>query len=210
MIDALVLCVRTPLFIGEDGVQRERYASVNAVSDHGATHGKKSPAYLALFRAVREAARAEMARTGWTTWPHGCEGTIVRYHRTRRMSDSPNIGKAECDSLCPSTPHEERRDRCAPFPGVYLDDKQVHPWHTDVEYDPTGPDRVFIVVRRRFPEAVDVAPRHRVKPRTTAAARPATQDEQRGASRTVLVDGVPTPIAEILARMGGARQSRRL
>ncbi len=61
MTDALVLCVRTPLFTGEDGVERERYASANAVSDHGATHGKKLPALLTShsgaaggwFRAVR-------------------------------------------------------------------------------------------------------------------------------------------------------------
>jgi hypothetical protein len=103
------------------------------------------------------------------------------------MSDAGNLAKCELDSLRPSTAHEEKRDRCAPFAGVYLDDDQVRPYRSDVEYDPRGIDRIVIVVRRRYPD-IDVAPapaKKIVKPKAHAA----------------IVDGKPMSISEILTRM---------
>jgi hypothetical protein len=168
--DLLTLTVLTPVVAG-----RARYAGVNAISDHGAYHGKKSAEYLELFRAVREAARAEMERVGWVTWPHPCEVQVVRYHRTARMSDCGNLGKAEMDAMAPSTPNQEARDKCAHFPGVYLNDSLVRPYHASVEYDPDGPDRVVIIVRRRYPDiaAVVVPRKHRaVVPKVPRARQP--------------------------------------
>lgn len=149
------------------------YASANAVSDHGATRGKKSPAYLELFRSVREAARAAMAATGWETAHDPCEVQVVRYHATRRLADAPNLGKVECDALEPSTPHEEERDKCDPFPGVFANDDLVRPYSADVEYDPAGPDRVVVIIRRRFPDVLVAdapAPRRSRRPAPTPAA----------------------------------------
>jgi len=156
-LDLLRIVVPTPIFETKKGALRERYASANAVSDHGRFGGRKSEEYLALFRAVREAARAEMIATAWATWEHDCEVLVVRYHRTLVASDATNLGKVECDALEPSTPLEDRRDGSAPFPGIFLNDRQVRPYSSDTEYDPEGPDRVLITVRRRYPNAIALA-----------------------------------------------------
>jgi hypothetical protein len=203
-IDALRIVVEVPTYEGRDGVYRERYASTNSISDHGQYHGAKSEEYLDLFRRVREAARAEIAATGWSTWPYDCEVSVTRYHRTLRRPDSSNLGKVEVDALAPSVPHEERRDRCEPFLGVYMNDRQARPYHATTEYDPEGPDRVLIVVRRRYMDpaqaprstestekrqATGASPRPKVKtPRAIAAA-----DEANTAAdeRTATLGGQP-------------------
>jgi hypothetical protein len=193
--DLLTLTVLTPVVAG-----RARYAGVNAISDHGAYHGRKSSEYLELFRAVREAARAEMERVGWVTWPHPCEVQVVRYHRTARMSDSGNIGKAEMDALAPSTPNQEARDKCAPFPGVYENDSLVRPYHASVEYDPDGPDRVVIIVRRRYPDvAAVVVPRKR---RVVVPERPAAAIAPK-AQRMALLNGKPIAMQDALKLLRG-------
>ena len=173
-IDLLRIVVLTPTFAASNGVERERYASANAISDHGRYGGAKSEEYLALFRAVREAARAEMAAIGWTTWAHGCDATVVRYHRTLVVTDAPNLGKIELDALEPSNAHEDRRDGAAPFAGVFENDRQIRGYHATTEYDPEGPDRVLITVRRRYPDAIGATSTQRPKkaPRARAVAQP--------------------------------------
>ena len=170
-----------PVYYGDDDQGRAKYAGVNAIRDAGAYGGRKSAAYLDLFRAVREAARAEMARTGWETWHGTVQFQVVRYHRTRRLVDAPNMGVVEANALRPSTPEEERRDRCDPFPGVYRDDVPARPHSADCAYDPDGTDRVLIICRRRYP---DVLPVHAPPPRPPKATppavpRPAAREERR-------------------------------
>jgi hypothetical protein len=144
------------------------YAGVNDVAN-GWGAKAKSTAYLTLFRATREAARAEMERVGWETARYACAVEVIRYHRTRQMNDATNLGKCEADAMAPSTPKQEARDKCVPFAGVYANDRLARPYGADVEYDAEGIDRVVIIVRRRFPDVLAVAA---AKPRTARAARP--------------------------------------
>jgi hypothetical protein len=145
------------------------YAGVNDVAA-GWGAAKKSPAYLSLFRDVREAARAEMTRTGWETATYACAVEVVRYYRTLRIGDADGLAKVPIDALSPSTPHQEARDRSAPFAGVWVNDRLARPLRADVEYDPDGEDRLVIVVRRRFPDPLAAEKRPRSARRTPMAA----------------------------------------
>ncbi len=98
--------------------------------------GRKTPEYHALYEAVKEAAKAEILRTGWVTADDEVATSIVLYRSTSRRQDCGNIGKVESDALTAAA--------------VWVDDRYAKPWHTDIEYDPSGPDRVTIVLRRRF------------------------------------------------------------
>lgn len=152
------------------------YPTVNHLGRDGMRFGRKSPAYLEVFRAVREAAREEMERVGWTTATSFCEAWIWRYIPDGRVFDVANAGKVELDALAPSTEQQEKRDRCDPFPGVFANDRLVRPWHADVEIDAAGRDRIVIMVRRRHVPIVAKAhaPTKRVKKKVNCncAAQP--------------------------------------
>ena len=163
-----------------------RYPSVNHLGRDGVRAGRKTPEYHALFAAVKEAAEREIVRTGWTT-AHDCVDTsVVLYRTTQRWQDPQNIGKVELDSLTAAK--------------VWADDHLAKPWHTDIEYDPNGPDRVVIILRRRF--TISVAKPHPiiVEARKNKAkvvdVKCITPRELMGE-----VNGVPTPRSEILRQL---------
>ena len=181
---------------------RGAYASFNALDK---MDRRKSPAYLDLFRDTREAARAEMARIGWTTATFRCEVSVIRYCADRGQKDASNVGKAELDALSPSTAQQHVRDRCATFPGVWRNDSLARPYHADIEYDPAGPDRIVIIIRRRFPDAIGTqgrAPGVRASVGKAAqkpsAEAPATVDTLPD-GRAATLNGAPFSYAKALA-----------
>jgi hypothetical protein len=162
------------------------YASMNAIDR---MDRRKSPAYLDLFRSVREAARLEVERIGWTPAEHFVQAQVVRYVTNLRgfNADAGNIGKCELDALAPSTPAQEQRDRCAPFAGVWTNDRLARPWSADIEFDPAGPDRVVILLRRRFPSPTETKERARPRASRVVAAAEAI------VAKPMYVPGQPIP-----------------
>jgi len=122
MTDVLSLCIPIP----------GRYPSVNSLGRDGLRFGRKSEEYRALFKAVKEAAEAEMARTGWITATCECLSVIVRYIGDRRRTDAANLAKCEWDALTAA--------------GVWSDDRLANPCHFAIRRDPNGEHRVSIVV----------------------------------------------------------------
>lgn len=113
------------------------YPSVNATGRDGFRGGRKTPEYLALFDAVREAAGREMERVGWICAEYLCATTVTFYHTDKRQRDCSNLAKCELDALTTAR--------------VWLDDSLARPVTLETEYDPKGPARVVIIVRRKFP-----------------------------------------------------------
>lgn len=127
MADVLVITVPVPA---------GTYPSVNHTGRGVFKKGRKTDEYHELFNAVKTAAEEEMARIGWETATDYCWTSITRYKSTRRKQDVGNLGKCESDALTAA--------------GVWIDDDRAAPVSLDIEYDPAGPDRVVIIVRRRF------------------------------------------------------------
>lgn len=117
-----------------------RYPSVNHTGQDGMRTGRKSPEYRELFAAIKESAEIEMAHFGWSKATDLVHTTIVLYRSTKRRQDAGNVAKCELDALTVA--------------GVWEDDSLAKPVVLDIEYDPSGPDRVVIILRKRRTEAV--------------------------------------------------------
>ena len=113
------------------------YPTVNHLGKDGQRGGRKSVEYHDLGKAVKDAAEAEIARVGWVTSTYPCAVSFTLYHRTGIFPDVDNIPKCPNDFLAVA--------------GVFTTDKLARPVVVDVEYDPDGPARLVIIVRRRFP-----------------------------------------------------------
>lgn len=146
------------------------YASMNSLDR---IDRRKSPAYLDLFRDTREIARVEMERAGWTTREYYVATEVIRYTRDMRAfnGDASNLGKCELDSVSPSTPKQEARDRCHSFAGVWTNDRFARPYSATIEYDPEGEERVVVILRRRFPDPGSAKDRKRTPRAAVAAAK---------------------------------------
>ncbi len=169
------------------------YPSVNSLGGDGFRGGKKTVAYHALFDAVKAAAEAEMARTGWETADFLVDATLVLVTRSARIRDASNCGKCEMDALTAA--------------GVWLDDALARPWRTDCENDPSGPDRVVIVVRRRYPIIVPrgspmVANTRRRRPASIPPGAIVPLHDPRGTSQIALVNGRAVPLEDALRDLG--------
>jgi hypothetical protein len=126
------------------------YPSGNHTGNDSYRGGRKSPEYKQLFRRIREAAREEMERIGWTTIEAPACVEIVRTLRYNRRTDPQNIGKLECDALERDLEPNPRQRYRIPFAGVYSDDRYVIP-DFRLGLDPDGPERLIITVRRDYP-----------------------------------------------------------
>lgn len=195
MSDILVIRVATPT----------RYANANHLTNGGFQGARKSPEYIELFRSVREAARVAIDEASWVTATFPCDAQVVRYSPKMRPGDPANLGKAELDALQPSTAIEERRDKCAPFRGVWANDSIAKPFHAMIEYDPAGEDRIYIVVRRRFPEygVAMVAPSRVPKPRLST--KKLLYSGGPIPSGFAVANGVLVPKDEVLRKLGRRR-----
>lgn len=116
-----------------------RYPSRNQEGRDNHRFGRKSDEYRDLTRAVIEAAKAEMARTGWETAECECLTIITRYMPNHLRADSLNIGSAECNALTAA--------------GVWSDDRLAQPCLFHIRYDDEGPHRVSIVVMKLYEPA---------------------------------------------------------
>jgi hypothetical protein len=195
------------------------YPSVNHLGHSGVSHGKKSPEYHALFRAVRDAAADEIERIGWRPVHGYCDVEIIRVRPTRHRSDAGNIGKVEADSMEPSRAPRFEGDLDGyrhPFCGVFTNDCFVVP-HPRIEYDPDGPDRIIVIVRRIFPfvpvadlpTTADVPAASRPRRRRARDAEPESAAARAGAA---LLNGRPISDDEaqkILERELGDTYKRR-
>jgi hypothetical protein len=213
--DVLSFQVRTPV---------GGYASVNHLGD-SFRGGRKSAGYHALEYSIREAARAEMLRTGWTTASYYVEVAWKRYVTTLRGFDASNAMKAELDALQPWEP-QTRDERAAfePFVGCYSNDCLVKPLPDIAYYDPTpgAVDRIAIAVFRLFPplemmrqleaDGVLVRPKKpkplaRVTQVVASSSRPADADLIDG--RAPVLGGHPISAAEAMKYLSRARLRRR-
>ncbi len=120
----------------------DRYPTNNALGRDGFRGGRKSEAYKALATAIDDAAKAEIARVGWTTATYYCATELTIYRSTRTRIDAANLGKCELDAMTRA--------------GVWLDDELAKPYGAETEYDPSAPSRLLVVVRRRYPSLLDV------------------------------------------------------
>ena len=146
MSDVLTITVPTPA----------HYPTVNTMWATSARRGKKIPSYHILFDAVYEAAKAEMARTGWQTADYYVETKGVLYVTSARaVPDPSNCMKCENDAMTAAK--------------VWRDDALARPCSVDIEYDPDGVGRVVIMLRRRFPPYVAKASRIFAKVRERSA-----------------------------------------
>jgi hypothetical protein len=109
-----------------------RYPSTNHTANGSHRAGPKSPEYKALFDAVKCAAEAEIARTGWVKADGECLTIITRYVPDRRRCDAVNLGTSECNALTAA--------------GVWADDRLAQPCIKHIRHDPNGEHRVSIVV----------------------------------------------------------------
>jgi hypothetical protein len=112
------------------------YASVNNIGANMHRAGKKSPEYVRLYRAVYDAAKAEMARIGWETASCECFATVVRYMDSNRSADASNNSKCEFDAM------EEA--------GVWANDCLANPPLLWIRRDFQGPHRVAIAVVKLY------------------------------------------------------------
>lgn len=194
-----VLAFTVPTFHGSGF----NYPSVNELI--GPVKGKKTPEYHDLKIAVREAARAEMERTGWVTATYYVDLFWKRYVTSRRGFDPMNCLKCESDSMEP--------DPESGFAGVYVNDKLVRP-HVDLpQYDsaPDAIDRIAIAVFRLYPTILD-APKGVAKPRAPKAAPIPHIVQTRAVVPTgpqALLNGVPISREQALALIGREGDKRR-
>jgi Holliday junction resolvase RusA-like endonuclease len=181
------------------------YPSVNSLGKDGRRYGRKTDEYKALFAAVKDAASAEMFRTGWVTTSDECEVTVTRYVRDRRRRDAGNMSKVELDALSRAC--------------VWEDDSQATRVVLEIMHDPKGEDRVVIVVRRwratHFATSNDVGKREvaadgirRKQGRSlpcsaTSAAR--SQSEQAVSSACALLNGHPISQSEAMKLVRGLK-----
>lgn len=156
-----VLAFEVPTFPGGGS----KYPSVNGMWASGVRYGKKTPEYHDLFVAVREAAWAEVKRTGWETAADRVEVHLRRYVTNNRARDAANFGKCELDALS----RWNHGQPCQGFPGVYVDDALVRPF-LDVVIDPRegAVDRIAFAVFRVVLFGADRAPKRR-RPAVTLA-----------------------------------------
>lgn len=129
MTDALAFTIVLP-----DG----KYASVNRTT-RGWTDPRKSDIYKAVYDAVLDAAKSEIARTGWAKAECECFATIMRVMPAHWRADAMNLGKPEWDALTEA--------------GVWTDDRLANPCLPWIRYDDEGPHRVTIVVMKLYEPA---------------------------------------------------------
>lgn len=116
-----------------------RYASNNALGKDSHRGGRKSEAYKALFKSVKEAAEDEAMRIGWVPLPCEHDITILRYLPARWRTDAMNLGKCEGDALTAA--------------GIWPDDRYANPARFLVRYDASGQHRIAIVVVKLYEPA---------------------------------------------------------
>jgi Holliday junction resolvase RusA-like endonuclease len=116
------------------------YPSVNHTGRDSFRGGRKSPSYRKLFEAVLEEAQHAADRCGWVMARRRVRCWITRYKPSPGRADASNVGKAEGDGLTAA--------------GIWEDDSLARPITLDIVYDPSGPDRIVIVVQQlsREPE----------------------------------------------------------
>lgn len=163
------------------------YASVNHTGRDGMRFGRKSPAYKKLFADVLAAACFAMERTGWRTTDDDCEVTLTRYVRDRIKRDAANMGKCEFDALTKA--------------GVWKDDSQAKRVILKLLTDPSGADRVVIVVQRIPSLWRDCSESIPLSPPVRAKASGATP-KQKQAGDVAYLDGKPIPRADALRMIG--------
>ncbi len=170
-----------------------KYPSVNHLGRDGFRGGKKSPEYHELFDAVKRAAEAEMLRVGWECADYLVDASLTVYFDSGRQADAGNTGKCELDAMTAA--------------GVWRDDRLARPLRLDTEHDPSGPSRIVIVARRKFPPYIQQASSLVVKARQIAAKKnSAAPSPVLQPQKVMYVNGVPVPYddrakAEILKRM---------
>jgi hypothetical protein len=136
MSDVLTICVQT--FPDGGSV----YPSVNHTGRDSHKSGRKTPEYLALFRAIQREAEWQIRECGWDRAEYYVEVHWKRYVTTRRTFDAGNALKCELDAL--------------QYAGVFLNDSLVRPFPDVPQYDPSpgAIDRIVLVVIRTFPPAI--------------------------------------------------------
>lgn len=116
-----------------------RYASVNAIGKDGFRGGRKSEPYKAIFKAIKEAAEAEIKRIGWTSTACEHDVTVYRFLPLRLRADASNMGKAELDALTKA--------------GAWPDDRYGNPARYVLRYDAAGPHRISVVIVKLYEPA---------------------------------------------------------
>jgi len=171
------------------------YPSVNAVGRDSFRGGRKSPEYVDLFAAVRDAAEAETARIGWVCAEYPCDVSVTFYHRDKRRRDCSNLAKTELDALTAA--------------GVWVDDTLARAVHLDIEYDPAGESRVVIVVRRKFAVHVAQVSPLLAKARRTRGRSPESElvhaEAPKPPGRVAYINGKPVPREQALAEIRGGK-----
>lgn len=182
------------------------YPSVNSLGGNGHRAGRKTSQYHELGRRVKAAAAAEIERSGWAMATYDCHGWIVRYITERRIMDASNIAKGEMDFLQGA--------------GVVANDSLIRPITKDIQFDPSGPDRIVIILLRLYPRVQDVGKKHPARAgqarstRPPALARrgrdvelhPSTKAPQ---GRIAYIDGRPASYGEALREAGLTQDIRR-